>query len=187
MRYQLWDTLVFPATSRIPLQEFKASCHVIPEPGTLLFVEVDTGTAIGRKSSNRWPQWSLSISTRMLASFRRSRHSFLQCLLVLASVSQSIAGTLPRSADTLSPSASTRMRLCMKLVSTSMESWLGNSGIYPKFMKPNSCALYRTKYFTRTGVHGEWPVVIDTSLGKSTLQRRFDLLELVDIHELIQY
>lgn len=38
MRYQLWDTLIFPGTSRIPLQEFKASCHVVPEPGKLSVV-----------------------------------------------------------------------------------------------------------------------------------------------------
>jgi hypothetical protein len=37
MRYQNWDILVFPDSHdvcKIPLQEFKAACHVIQDPGT---------------------------------------------------------------------------------------------------------------------------------------------------------
>lgn len=33
MRYQDWDVLVFPDVCKIPLQEFKTSCHVVPDPG----------------------------------------------------------------------------------------------------------------------------------------------------------
>lgn len=28
MRYQSWDVLLFPADSRIPIQEFDTKCHV---------------------------------------------------------------------------------------------------------------------------------------------------------------
>jgi hypothetical protein len=33
MRYQNWDVLLFPDKSRIPIQEFKTSCHVIQDSG----------------------------------------------------------------------------------------------------------------------------------------------------------
>jgi hypothetical protein len=33
MRYQNWDVLLFPGESRIPVQEFKTNCHVIPDQG----------------------------------------------------------------------------------------------------------------------------------------------------------
>lgn len=31
MRYKSWDVLLFPGSSKIPQQEFKTSCHVIPD------------------------------------------------------------------------------------------------------------------------------------------------------------
>lgn len=37
MRYQNWDVLVFPDSSKIPMQEFKTSCQVIQDPGGFWF------------------------------------------------------------------------------------------------------------------------------------------------------
>jgi hypothetical protein len=33
MRYEDWDVLLFPAGSKVPLKEFKTSCHVITDHG----------------------------------------------------------------------------------------------------------------------------------------------------------
>lgn len=37
MRYQNWDVLLFPEASKIPIQEFKTTCHVIKDQGSLSF------------------------------------------------------------------------------------------------------------------------------------------------------
>ena len=37
MRYQNWDVLLFPEVSKVPLQEFKTSCHVIHDHGRRCF------------------------------------------------------------------------------------------------------------------------------------------------------
>lgn len=33
MRYQNWDVLLFSDKSKVPIQEFKATCHVIQDSG----------------------------------------------------------------------------------------------------------------------------------------------------------
>lgn len=32
MRYLNWDVLLFPAESKVPLQEFKSGCYVVQDP-----------------------------------------------------------------------------------------------------------------------------------------------------------
>ena len=33
MRYEDWDILLFPGTSKAPIKEFKVACHVVHDPG----------------------------------------------------------------------------------------------------------------------------------------------------------
>ena len=33
MRYEDWDVLLFPQGSKVPMKEFKTSCHVVQDAG----------------------------------------------------------------------------------------------------------------------------------------------------------
>lgn len=109
-------------------------------------------------------------STPVLDLFQLSQPSFQPYLQGLGSAFPSIAGTLPRSAASRSRIAITQMMSCTKLVSTLMEGLLGKFRIFAHVKCCIDVFHLRTKYFTRNGNDkGDWPVVIDTSLGMSAV------------------
>ncbi|KAG0651171.1 hypothetical protein D0Z07_2358 [Hyphodiscus hymeniophilus] len=60
MRYQNWDVLVFPDESKVPIQEFKTSCHVIDDPVVTSFIPSLSAGAVFRISIHSWHEPELS-------------------------------------------------------------------------------------------------------------------------------
>ncbi|KAL8629330.1 hypothetical protein Q9189_004979 [Teloschistes chrysophthalmus] len=82
MRYMNWDVLLFPADSRVPLQEFRTACHVLYDPET--FQGQDSPLTSSTSTTNPVAQRQLPTVTCFVphlsrgSQFRVSLHSWYE-------------------------------------------------------------------------------------------------------------
>lgn len=89
MRYQNWDTLIFPSQSKVPIQEFKQACHVVHDlefvqlhnPHNVVFLPTVTsfipGLAPGEAFFISIHSWEGPEPSRYTQSFNKPKEQIL--------------------------------------------------------------------------------------------------------------